>query len=77
MKSILNVEEFFQKYAEFGSGSQLVRKLEGSMKPSVLNVILARLAMENKITINDDKSLTWICATNSSKLKSWKKARPL
>jgi len=78
LKSILKVEELFQKHIEFDSKSQLVRRLEGSMKPSVLNVILAKLVMENKIMINDDRSLTWIYATNNGKLKkSWKRARPL
>ena len=78
LKSIMKVEDLFREHVEFDSKTQLLRKLEGSMKASVLNVILARLVMDNKIMINDDNSLTWIYAENNKKLmNSWKKAESL
>ena len=78
LKSILKVEELFRENIEFDSKSQLLRKMGGSMKAAVLNVILTRLVIEKKITINDDNSLTWIYAEDNTKLKkSWTKAKPL
>ncbi len=78
LKSILKVEELFREKIEFDSRTQLLRKMDGKMKASVLNVILAHLVINNKITINDDNSLTWIYAEDNKKLKkSWKKAIPL
>ena len=78
LKSILKVEDLFREEIEFDSKSQLLRKMNGSMKASVLNVILARLVMDNKITINKDNSLTWIYVEDNKKLKkSWGKAKPL
>ena len=79
LKSILKVEDLFRKHIEFDSKNELLAILNRSMKPSVLNVILARLAMDNKIMVNsDNNSLTWIYAEDNEKLKkSWKKAKPL
>ena len=78
LKSILKVEELFRENIEFDSKSQLLRKMNGSMKAAVLNVILTRFLMDNKIIINDDKSLTWIYAEDNKKLKkSWKNAKTL
>lgn len=58
--SILKVENLFKKHIEFNSRSQLSRELKGSMKPPVLNTVIARLVSENKLVVNDDHSLTWI-----------------
>ena len=78
LKSILKVEKLFRKDIEFDSKSQLLRKMNGSIKTSVLNVMLARLVIDNKIMINKDNSLTWIYASDNKKLKkSWEKAKPL
>lgn len=75
---ILRVEKLFQKHVEFDSKDELIRKLGRNIKPSVLNAVLVKLVVENKIMINDDESLTWIYVVNNEKLKqSWKKARPL
>ena len=78
LKSILKVEELFREKIEFDSKNQLLREMNNSMKASVLNVILVNLVIDNKITINDDNSLTWIYAEDNAKLKkSWAKAKPL
>lgn len=75
-KKNLKVEEFFREEIEFDSKSKLLRKMDCNMKASVLNVILARLVVDNKITINEDNSLTWIYAKDNKKLKkSWDKAK--
>lgn len=75
LKSVLKVEELFQKYGEFNSRSQLLRKLGGSMKMQVLNVILKYLKSLGKVLDNEDGSWTWIFARDNKKLKeSWDKA---
>jgi hypothetical protein len=66
--SIIKVEDLFKTNIEFDSRSQLLRKLEGSMKASVLNTIIARLVCENKLVVNDDHSLTWIDTQGNEKL---------
>ena len=72
LKSILKVEELFQKHGEFGSRSQLLRELGGSMKMQVLNVILKYLKSLGKVLDNEDGSWTWIFAKDNKKLKrSW------
>ena len=68
-KSIRGVEALFQRHVEFDSKYQLYKKLQGSIKPSVLNVILAKLIVENKIMVDDDKSLTWISIANNPKMQ--------
>jgi hypothetical protein len=66
--SIIKVEDLFRTSVEFDSRSQLLRRLEGSMKASVLNTIIARLVCENKLVVNDDHSLTWIDTQGNDKL---------
>jgi hypothetical protein len=76
--SIIKVEDLFKNNIEFDSRSQLLRKLEGSMKASVLNTIIARLVCENKLVVNDDHSLTWIDTRGNEKLnKHFDTAVPL
>jgi len=76
--SIMKVENLFKKHIEFGSRSQLLRKLEGSMKAPVLNTVIARLVSENKLVVNDDHSLTWIDTEENEKLnKVFEKAVPI
>lgn len=68
LMTILKVEDLFKKYIEFDSRSQLMRKLEGSVKAPVLNTIIARLVSENKVVFNNDHSLTWIDTESNEKL---------
>lgn len=76
--SILKIEDLFKTNIEFDSRSQLLRKLEGSMKASVLNTIIARLVCENKLVVNNDHSLTWIDTQVNEKLnKHFDTAIPL
>lgn len=76
--SIIKVEDLFKTNIEFDSRSQLLRKLEGSMKASVLNTIIARLVCENKLVVNDDHSLTWIDTQGNTKLnKHFEAAVPI
>ena len=75
--SIMKVEKLFKENIEFDSRSQLLRKLDGSMKATSLNTILAHLVDENKIIVNDDHSLTWIDIRGNKKMiKLWKSAVP-
>ena len=75
--SIMKVEKLFKEHIEFDSRSQLLRKLDGSMKATSLNTILAHLVDENKILVNDDHSLTWIDIRGNKKMiKLWKSAVP-
>jgi hypothetical protein len=69
LKSVLKVEELFEKNIEFNSKSQLLRKLDGSMKAPVLNVILRYLRGIGKVIDNEDGSWTWIYAAGNKKLK--------
>jgi len=66
--SIMKVEDLFKKHIEFDSRTHLLRKLEGTMKPIVLNTIIARLVSENKLVVNEDHSLTWIDTAGNEKL---------
>ena len=76
--NIEKVEKLFKKTIEFESKSQLLRTLGGSMSMYSLNKIIAQLAKENKIIVNDDRSLTWIDITGNKKMiKLWKSAVPL
>jgi hypothetical protein len=78
IKSVLRVERLFRENIEFDSKNQILRKLEGSMKAPVLNVILKYLKGLGKILDNEDGSWTWIYAANNEKLKnSYKKAAKL
>lgn len=69
LKSVLKVERLFKANIEFDSKNQLLRKLDGSMKAPVLNVILKYLKGLGKIIDNEDGSWTWIYAANNKKLK--------
>ncbi len=69
LKSVLRVENLFKENTEFASKNQILRKLDGSMKAPVLNVILKYLVSIDKIIQNSDKSWTWIYATDNKKLK--------
>lgn len=72
------VESLFKKHIEFDSRSQLLRKLDGAMKSTILNTIIAYLAYQNKIVINNDGSLTWIDTQGNKKLnREFAKAVPL
>ena len=76
--SILKVEKLFKKHIEFDSRTHLLRELKGSMKPTALNTVLARLVSENKIVVNGDHSLTWIDSKGNKKLnKAFENAVPL
>jgi len=70
LNSILKVEDLFKKHIEFNSRSHLLRELKGSMKAPILNTIIARLVCEDKLVINDDRSLTWIDAEGNKKLNT-------
>lgn len=63
----MKVESFFKIHIEFDSRTHLLRELKGSMKPTALNTIIARLVSENKL-VNDDHSLTWIDTEGNKKL---------
>jgi hypothetical protein len=73
LKNILKVEQLFEKYKEFNSKAQLAKKLDVTMRPPVLNVILKYLERSNKIMFNNDDSIVWIYASSTAK-KSWNKA---
>jgi len=66
--SIKKVENLFREYTEFDSRTHLLRQLNGSMKATVLNTIIAHLVSENKIVVNDDHSLTWVDSQGNSRL---------
>ena len=66
--SIMKIESLFKQYIEFDSRSQLLRKLDGTMKSTILNTILAYLAYQDKIVVNNDGSLTWIDTRDNKKL---------
>lgn len=70
LKSILKVERLFRENIEFDSKTQLLRKLDGSMKAPVLNVILKYLKGLGKVIDNEDGSWTWIYAAHNKKLKN-------
>jgi hypothetical protein len=72
LKNILKIERLFAKYKEFDSKAQLAKKLDVTMRPPVLNVILEYLERSNKILIDEDGSLVWIYASPKAK-KSWEK----
>lgn len=66
--SIKKVENLFREHNEFDSRTHLLRQLNGSMKATVLNTIIAHLVSENKIVVNDDHSLTWVDSRGNSRL---------
>lgn len=74
--SIRKVENLFREHVEFDSRTHLLRRLNGSMKATVLNTIIAHLVSENKIVVNDDHSLTWVDSQGNSRLgKEFENAR--
>ncbi|WKT58744.1 hypothetical protein QVH35_05260 [Candidatus Nitrosotenuis chungbukensis] len=73
LKNILKVEQLFAKHKEFDSKVQLAKKLDATMRPPVLNVILKYLERSNKILIDGDGSLVWVYASPKAK-SSWEKA---
>src|SRR3989338_5397003 len=73
LKNILKIEQIMAMYKEFDTKKQLVEKLDVSMRPPVLNVILKYLEKSNKILLNSDRSITWIYASPKA-IKSWEKA---
>jgi hypothetical protein len=66
--SIRKVENLFKEHTEFDSRTHLLRQLNGSMKATVLNTIIAHLVSENKIVVNDDHSLTWVDSRGNARL---------
>ena len=73
MKNVLKIEQLFAKYKEFDSKAQLTKKLDVTIRPTVLNIILNYLEKSNKILIDNDGSLIWIYASPKAK-KRWEKA---
>ena len=73
LKNILKIEQIMAMYKEFDTKKQLVEKLDVSMRPPVLNVILKYLEKSNKILLNSDGSVTWIYASPKA-IKNWEKA---
>ena len=73
LKNILKIEQILAKYKEFDTKKQLVEKLDKSMRPPVLNIILKYLEKSNKILLNEDGSITWIYASPKA-IKSFEKA---
>lgn len=73
LKNILKIEQLFTEHKEFDSKAQLAKKLDVTMRPPVLNVILKYLERSNKILIDKDGSIVWIYASPKAK-KSWEKA---
>lgn len=76
LRNVLKIEQIMAKYKEFDSKNQLSKKLDVSMRPPVLNVILKYLEKSNKLLLNQDGSITWIYA-NAKAIESWKKAEKL
>ncbi len=76
LKNILKVEQLLSEYKEFDSKAQLTKKLDVTMRPPVLNVILKYLEASNKVLLDSDGSIIWIYASTTAK-KIWEKAVPL
>ncbi len=72
--SILKVEQLLAKSKEFDSKAQLIKKLDVTMKQSVLNAILRYLEQSGKVLLAEDGSIIWIPASSTAK-KSWEQAR--
>lgn len=73
LKNILRVEQALAKYKEFDSKAELTKKLDITMRPPVLNIILKYLEKSNKVLVDKDGSIVWIYASSKAK-KSWEKA---
>lgn len=76
LKNILKVERLLAEHKEFDSKAQLVKKLDITMRPPVLNVILRYLEKSNKILLDKDGSIVWIYASPTAK-KRWDAATKL
>ena len=76
LKNILKVEQLMAEYKEFDSKAQLTKKLDVTMRPPVLNVILKYLERSNKILLDEDGSIVWIYASSTAK-NSWESAKSL
>lgn len=73
LKNILKIEQALAEHKEFASKAQLAKKLDVTMRPPVLNVILRYLQRSNKVLLDDDGSIVWIHASPKAK-KSWEKS---
>jgi ABC-type bacteriocin/lantibiotic exporter with double-glycine peptidase domain len=73
LKNILRVEQVLSENKEFESKAQLAKKLDITMRPPVLNVILRYLEESGKVLLDNDGSLVWIYASVKAR-KSWDKA---
>ncbi len=73
LKNVLRIEHLLAKYKEFDSKAELVKKLDVTMRPPVLNVILRYLARSNKVMLDKDGSIVWIYASPTAK-KKWNMA---
>jgi hypothetical protein len=73
LKNILRVENTLSENKEFDSKAQLAKKLDITMRPPVLNVILLYLEKSGKILLDRDGSIVWIYASPKAR-KSWDKA---
>ena len=73
LKNILKIEHLFTQHREFDSKAQLVKKLDVTMRPPVLNVILRYLEGSSKILVDNDGSMVWVHASPKAK-KRWEKA---
>jgi len=76
LKNILKVERLLAEYKEFDSKADLAKKLDVTMRPPVLNVILRYLEKSNKILLDKDGSIVWIYASPTAK-KRWDAATKL
>jgi replication initiation and membrane attachment protein DnaB len=73
LKNILRVEQVLSENKEFESKAQMVKKLDITMRPPVLNVILQYLEESGKILLDKDGSIVWIYASDKAK-KRWDRA---
>lgn len=73
LKNILRVESVLSENKEFESKAQLAKKLDITMRPPVLNVILRYLEESGKILLDKDGSIVWIYASPKAR-KSWNQA---
>jgi len=76
--SVMKVVDLFKEHGEFNSRNHLSRVLNGSMKGPAINTIIAHLVNENKVAVNEDRSLTWIDIEGDEELnKQFDKGVPL
>lgn len=76
--SVMKVVDLFKEHGEFNSRNHLSRMLNGSMKGPAINTIIAHLVNENKVAVNEDRSLTWIDTEGNEELnKQFDRGVPL